>query len=488
VRRGSIIRIIAITVRAIHPMLTQLSLGIVGALLVNQVFARFINRSCGVVWPHLAIRLVFPTQQANAERFPPGGRRSTDLQLFVSDETVETQSTSQVGFNPATYIAAAAAPSVIRQNITLPGRLVGPTWKGWRKVRVDACRNESPDCRSFRLVPIDGEAFPNFRAGQSLLVGFPDPVTGKRITRCYSLSGGPGESYYRITVKRVPGGILSNLLHDLVDVNDVIEIQPPRGTFHPSPDLQHQPLVLIAAGIGITPMLSMFLENLERSPARPIDIFYQLRTPGNAPFLNLLRQSVHKLPPDLPTRLHVHFSQPDGYRLRPGDSLGRLSAQRIIACCGEQAGEYMICGPEDFMTSIAQGLVAGGVSAERVHYESFGGKPKGVGAIHVGDRPAIDSDEPRSMRSPDVTRTHQVVFETSGREAVWTGAEESLLELAESIDLEVNSACRAGDCGACLVRLVHGSVTYPVAPTCDVQPGEVVACIARPQSDLRIEE
>jgi len=469
-------------------MLTQLSLGIVGALLVNQVFARFINRSCGIVWPHLAIRLVYPTQQANAERFPHGGRRSTDLQLFVSDEAAPTQPEFQVGFNPATDIAAASALSVNRQCITLPGRLVGPTWKGWRNVRVDACRNESPDCRSYRLVPIDGAAFPSFRAGQSLLVGFPDPVTGKRITRFYSLSGGPGESYYRITVKRVPGGILSNLLHDLVDVNDVIEIQSPRGTFHPQADLQHQPLVLIAAGIGITPMLSMFLENLERTPGRPIDIFYQLRTPGNAPFLNLLRQSVHKLPPGLPTRLHVYFSQPDRFQLRPGDTLGRLSAQNIIACCGAHAGEYMICGPEDFMTSIAQGLVASGVSTERVHYESFGGKSKGAGAIRVGTQVTTAADEPQIMHSNDAKRTHQVVFTTSGREAVWTGEEKSLLQLAERIDLELNSACRVGDCGACRVRLVQGSVTYPAAPTCDVQPGEVVACIARPQSNLRIEE
>ena len=173
----------------------------------------------------------------------------------------------------------------------------------WQTVQVHSIRDESPDCRSFRLLPNDNEPLPTYRAGQYITVRMRDSKTNRNLARCYSLSGGPGERGYRITVKRVPGGEVSNWLHDHVRVGDHLEIQQPRGRFHVNPALLNKPLVLVAAGIGITPMLSMLLENLERSPRRTIHLFYQLRTPENAPFLTLLRglaEGIAQTSPDSP--------------------------------------------------------------------------------------------------------------------------------------------------------------------------------------------
>lgn len=392
-------------------------------------------------------------------------KRAFDSAVMASSSVIPPASTSKLGSaEPVNHSTATEL-----------------TWVGWRKVRVDHCRDESPDCRSFRLVPVDGVPFLNFRAGQSILVGICHPETGKRISRCYSLSGGPGESYYRITVKRVPGGVVSNLLHDQIRVNDEIEIQSPRGSFHASIELQHEPLILIAAGIGITPMLSMFLENLEKTPKRRVEIFYQLRNPNNSPFLGLLRLSVNKIAATLPTRLHVFFSRSTASEIHACDTEGRLTAETILGRCGSTSGEYLICGPAEFMSSIAQSLVDRGVPEGRVRYESFGDQPKGVGAVTV---PA--HDQTNGNVAP-TTELFKVRFDLSDRVVDWNGTQGSVLELGEAIGLELNSACRSGDCGACIVKLRQGTVNYQTQPGCDFKSDEVVACVATPTSDIRVE-
>lgn len=466
-------------------MIDQIVFGMLGAILINQLFASFVHRAAGRSWPRLAITMGQPKQQNRFVQNQVSGRRATDKPHNDKDYATQRGRVLKRALN-ATVLSSSSIPAASISKLSPTNQKVAsrtgvPAWTGWRNVRVDHCRDESPDCRSFRLVPIDGERFPSFRAGQSILVGVTDPETGKRISRCYSLSGGPGESYYRITVKRVPGGLLSNLLHDHIRVNDGLEIQAPRGAFHASDSLQHEPLVLIAAGIGITPMLSMFFENLENTPKRRVEIFYQLRAPDNAPFLGLLRLSVNKIASSFPSRLHVFFSKPIGFDIRNGDTTGRLSAEAILERCGGTRGEYLICGPADFMSSIAEGLVGGGVPVDRVHYESFGGKLKGIGAVPVL------SDGQNDGIVATTKEAFQVRFESSDRDTTWTGVEGSVLELGESIGLELDSACRSGDCGACIIKLCHGTVEYETQPGCDFQVGEVVACVGRPTSDIRIE-
>jgi ferredoxin-NADP reductase len=467
-------------------MIDQILIGILGALVINQLFANFVHRISGRSWPRLVITLAPPASGSSLIQGHVSGRRATDQQFQDTDYEAQREILLRRAFDSALSSSSSVIPpaSTSKLGSTTSNndiKIVGPAWTGWRKVRVDQCRDESPDCRSYRFVPVDGAPLPSFRAGQSILVGVRHPVTGKRLTRCYSLSGGPGESYYRITVKRVPGGVVSNLLHDHIRVNDEVEIQAPRGSFHASVELRHEPLVLIAAGIGITPMLSMFLENLEKTPERRVEIFYQLRSPSNTPFLGILRFSVNKIAATLPTRLHVFFSQPSDVELPNGDSVGRLSAATVIDRCGSPSGEYLICGPADFMSSIAQGLVDCGVPENRVRYESFGDKPKGIGAV------AVPFDDQAEKDFVSTTESFKVRFESSDRDADWNGTQESVLELGESIGVELSSACRSGDCGACIVKLCQGTVRYENQPGCDFQADQVVACVARPASDLRIE-
>lgn len=351
-------------------------------------------------------------------------------------------------------------------------------WKGWRTVRVKSVRDESPDCKSFVFAPADQTKFPPFAGGQSLLVRSVDCESQKKISRCYSLSSGPGENHYRITVKRVPGGKFSNLLHDHVKAGDTVEIQAPRGKFYSVPG-KPMPLNLIAAGIGITPMLSMMLHCLGASSKREINLFYQLRNSSNAPFLAPLRQLAASLPADTRFRIHVWFSQPTDKDAHEADEVGRMSGESLLRLLGHHKGEFMICGPDVFMSGLASSLVECGVDEANVKYESFGGKAKGPGAISV---------EGDTIENEKLTgKTFQVKFTASEKSGIWNSEMDGVLDLAEQMDVDVDSGCRAGDCGACVRALKSGTVEYAEAPEYETEPGECVLCVAQPTSDLEID-
>ncbi|TWU58670.1 Flavohemoprotein [Rubripirellula tenax] len=354
-------------------------------------------------------------------------------------------------------------------------------WTGWRDVVVDSIQDESVDCRSFTFRSIDGSDFPAFKGGQSILIRYPssDDPDAKPIARCYSLSSGPGESRYRITVKRVPGGRMSNRLHDRVNVGDVVSIQSPRGHFHIDLDHPERPIHLIAAGIGITPMLSMLLHSLEVTPDREVHLHYQLRDQRNAPFLKPLRYLHQTLSKVGTFHLHVWFSRPLADEpLQVDSTTGRITAPDIISHAGSTPSnaDYRICGPNAFMESMATELIAGGARDKSVQYESFGGKAKGPGVIAVKT----------TVNEANVDEV-PVRFTLSNQDAVWSSQNQSLLDIAEASGISVDSSCRSGQCGSCIHRLTRGTVRYPQPPTCEVAPGEVILCTARPDSDVEIE-
>lgn len=365
-------------------------------------------------------------------------------------------------------------------------------WNGWKAMRIESVVVESPDCKSFIMVSDDDKPLPRFFGGQSLLVRVSHPETGRKVSRCYSLSGGPAQTSYRITVKRVPGGQMSNLLHDHVRSGDLIEAQSPSGKFHLDLDQPHRPVNLIAAGIGITPMLSMLLNSLEESPARSVNLFYQLRDRQHAPFLDALAYLATALSGQRTFRLHLWFSDPT-VELELPDSSGRINGESLLEKLGHNDGDFMICGPDAFMTEMATSLVANGVPEDAVAYESFGGTATGPGAIAVkGDESgssgaAISTEDSGSQEDLTVAANHQVGFSASAKSAAWKPTMDSLLELAESIDADVDSGCRAGNCGTCVRRLSCGTVQYLLEPECELENGEAALCVAVPTSEVVID-
>ena len=252
-------------------------------------------------------------------------------------------------------------------------------WQGFRCFIVARREQTSENIASFYLKPADGKPLQAHRAGQYTTVRVSPGAGESPIMRNYSLSNRPGADHFRISVKRelcaaedVPNGVCSNFLHDHIKEGDSLELAPPSGEFtlmdQPASD---KPLVLIAGGVGITPMLSMLHQALESQPGRDI-VFIQCAVNGAVrPFAEELAW----LGRDYPNlRLHVRLSEPnkEDYQRAQHDSVGFLNAELLNSLVGQRSAEYYLCGPTPMLKQGYRLLLERGAKPEDIHYEFFG--------------------------------------------------------------------------------------------------------------------
>jgi nitric oxide dioxygenase len=245
-------------------------------------------------------------------------------------------------------------------------------WTGWRTFRVQRKRPESEEITSFELVPADGGPVPAYRPGQYLSVRLVVPELGYRQPRQYSLSDAPGKAHLRISVKRELGaagrspGMVSNRLHFHVAEGDRVEVAPPAGDFFLHED-RGTPVVLISAGVGITPVMAM-LEHLHaQGSARVIRFIHACRHAGVQAFSARVRQLVQSLANASAWMLHeedrAHADKPRA------DALGRLDLASMPL---PDDADFYLCGPRGFMSAQIAALRARGVAGPRIHAEVFG--------------------------------------------------------------------------------------------------------------------
>lgn len=251
-------------------------------------------------------------------------------------------------------------------------------WEGFTNFRVIRKEKESDIITSFYLVPAVGGAAPSFKPGQYITVRVPTPC-GHPTMRNYSLSDRPGQDYFRISVKRevspkadTPEGFVSNYLHGHIDVGSVIEVGPPCGEFFLDVEAQHQrPLVLLAAGIGITPILSMVQTALEYMPERKIILVHACLHEGVQAFRGViddLAQTHEKL-----TVRHCYSeAAPQGVSRRSDAVSGMIDAALIESLVPGRDADYYFCGPKPFMVEIYHQLLGWGIPPGQVHFEFFG--------------------------------------------------------------------------------------------------------------------
>jgi nitric oxide dioxygenase len=251
-------------------------------------------------------------------------------------------------------------------------------WEGFRSFRVIRKEVESDVITSFYLVPADGSKLPEFKPGQYITVRVPS-TCGHTTMRNYSLSDQPGQEWFRISVKReagqkasTPDGYVSNFLHSNVDVDATLEIAPPCGEFFFDVTEKHErPLVLLAAGVGITPILSILLSALDAMPDRQIIFIHGSLNEDTQAF----KKSVDKL-------AAKHFNLTVRYRysdpaeagvVREGSaSTGFIDAKLIESLMPYRDADYFFCGPQQFMVNIYHELLAWGIPSMQVHFEFFG--------------------------------------------------------------------------------------------------------------------
>ena len=336
--------------------------------------------------------------------------------------------------------------------------------------------NLKGDICSFILAPADDRPLWRYRPGQFLTLSLSVPGERGAVKRCYSLSETPlaPQTYYRITVKRLcsPDGVpgtASGLLHDAFQKGDTVEVLPPAGSFCLD-QMSERKVVLIGAGVGITPLLSMLNWLVATNSQREISVFYGARDRTEIPFANHLK-AMEGATPNL--RTVIFFSRP-GANCRRGidyDVEGHVSVEVMKLLLKERAHEFYLCGPTRMMEIVTADLKAWGVPAADIRCESFG---------------AAQDSAASSLRvaSAASDKAFRIAFARSNRCVAWNGSFGSLLELSEVLDLPARHACRAGQCGTCKVAVKSGAVAYLRKPEAEIEAGHCLPCIARPASDL----
>jgi len=258
---------------------------------------------------------------------------------------------------------------IYNENARKPGG-----WEGFKDFRIVRKEKESSNITSFYLAAADGAPLPTFKPGQYITVRAMIPQ-GSTTMRNYSLSDKPGQEWFRISVKRevppeanTPGGYVSNWLHDKVEVGDTIEIAPPCGEFFLDVTEKHdRPLVLLAAGVGITPIMSILLAALDAMGNRRI-IFIHASLNEN---VQAFKSTVDGLEVRHPNLRAYHRYSDAGTRTGNA-STGFVTAELIESLVPERNADYYFCGPQAFMVGVYHDLLKWGLPASQVHFEFFG--------------------------------------------------------------------------------------------------------------------
>lgn len=345
------------------------------------------------------------------------------------------------------------------------------TFINYEVFKVEA---ESETIRSFYLRRVDGKALASYEAGQFLPIRLAIPGTAGPVVRTYTVSDNPNREYYRLSVKREVGGLVSNFLHDRAEPGFRLEAMAPRGTFV-ADAAATRPVVLISGGVGITPMIAIanhLISEGRRTRSFRRTFFIHGTTHGRALAFGRHLRSLARVHPSL--TLHIRFSQPsaDDRLGESHDSVGRVDMDLLRSVLPFDDYDFYLCGPARFMQSLYDGLTGLGVREERIHYESFG--------------PATVLKHNRQQQLPPPGRIAEgpvpVRFAASNVEAEWSPEKGTLLELAETAGLHPNFGCRSGVCGTCATRITCGAVQYVETPVGPRGDGEVLICCATPRS------
>ncbi|TFW71629.1 NO-inducible flavohemoprotein [Methylotenera oryzisoli] len=241
----------------------------------------------------------------------------------------------------------------------------------WLKVKVADKQHQSEDVVTFTLQADGGQVLPKFKPGQYISVAVHIEALNLRQIRQYSLSDANQDNTYRITVKREKGdeykprGNVSNWLHQHVRVGSVIDISYPCGNFTPDV-LDQQPIGLISAGVGITPMISMVKEISINNPTRKVLFAHAARNRNSIAHLDEIQQAKHAL-----NNLNAIFFLNESKKQHADELEGRMDLSGHISTEFKD-GIYYICGPQSFMDDQRDALLELGVSSKNIHREVFG--------------------------------------------------------------------------------------------------------------------
>ncbi|MBK7863799.1 MAG: 2Fe-2S iron-sulfur cluster binding domain-containing protein [Archangiaceae bacterium] len=341
------------------------------------------------------------------------------------------------------------------------------TWEGTRPFVVSGRVDEAPGVVSFYLEPKERQTLPLFHPGQFITVSVKKPGEAAPTMRSYSLSDSWSADRYRITVKSAGG--VSTALHELFPQGAEVEVMAPNGKFFLNGE-SRRPVVLIGAGVGLTPVLAMAKTLASQGSLRPVHFFVSVKDGENFPFRAEL-EALTKEHPNL--QLHVLFSRPSAADREGADYrwAGRLNALHIAEALPKtEAGndyEFYMCGPDAMMQDVRKGLrQLTGVSDKDINFESFNGE---------------EMVDPWDVPPPIPNAASGAVeIHFQGKSFIWNPGDEALLKTAEKNGVDLPYGCRVGLSGCCDQKLSDGSVVYPEGTLVNVSPQMARPCVAYP--------
>ena len=356
------------------------------------------------------------------------------------------------------------------------------SWNGFRKFEVARKAPEVDNVHSFYLAPHDGKPLPPYKPGQYLTFQLKIPGSDKPLVRCYSLSDGPlDRSQYRVSIKKclpppdaegAPPGKSSSYFNDILKEGDILDVKAPSGHFYLRMPPE-KPVVLIAGGIGITPVLSMLNTICASGSTVETWLFYGVTNRGDHVAREHLREiaALHDN-----VRVRTFYSQPTDADVQglDYDFTGYVSIATLRELLPSNNYAFYTCGPPLMMQVVIKDLAEWNVPKEDIRHESFGpaSVPKPAPAV-AGDAVASTSME--------------VSFGRSGKTVTWTPEKGSLLDLAEANGVAIDSGCRAGNCGTCIVAVRSGQTEYLDEPGETPEEGSCLACLSVPKSNLALD-
>jgi len=353
-----------------------------------------------------------------------------------------------------------------------------PAWEGFRWVRVGEVKRETDEVVSVVFADIEGEPLPPALPGQFLALRCLPNKNSPPVVRSYSISGASDSGTYRISVKRGTGPG-SQYLVDATQVGDKMEISAPRGEFILRTG--GQPVVLLSAGIGITPVLSMLhalASGIAKSP-REVWWIHAARNATEQVFAQEARQLLAAIPG---SHSAIAYSKPDPAD-RPGndfDVQGHWELASLKKLAIPVAADFYVCGPPAFLRDMNHNLISLGAPQDAIHHEVFGPEDS--------IEPGITKAEVKPPHSPLPLGNGPIVsFTRSGLAVPWDPRFKSILELAEACDVPVRWSCRTGVCHTCECGILDGRVRYAPEPLDPPVLGNILICCSAPESPIELD-
>lgn len=364
------------------------------------------------------------------------------------------------------YRAVTATRKETTSQATAPAR--AKIWSG--PMKVIRITRETPDVQTFRFASPDGGRLPfEHQPGQYLVIS--PVIDGKKVNRPYTISSPPTRrDYCEITVKREEMGFVSRHLHDTLREGDVVTLTAPTGRFI-FDGTQAESIVLIAGGVGITPLMAIARHLTDKNWQGDIHFVFSGKTPSDIIF----RKELEDLKARFPNlRLHITLSRAEGTNWM--GHKGRISREFFAKTIPDLVKHPVyLCGPTVMMEPTVQLLKEMGVPADQIKMEEFiSAKRTEPGAVTASVSVAGTEPVPEDAEA--------VLTFKKSEKTVAIPADKTLLEVAEDAGVTIDYECRSGICGRCKTRLLGGSVTMETQDALsdeEKSKGIILMCQAR---------